>query len=140
MNTRLADRRIATFNQVRAQAFLLDLQDIPSLEAHLDAGRVAALMRYDAEHGTAYVESLRAYLEAMGDVNVAAKRVHVHRNTLRYRLGKLCELVELDLEDPAERLVCELQLWFLSGRQGSTALAARPSRAEEHDRQRTPLT
>ena len=117
LNTRLADRRIALFNQVRAQAFLLDLQEMRSLEAHLEGSRIAGLIRYDAEHGTPYVETLRAYLEALGDVNLAAKRVHVHRNTLRYRLRKLCELVELDLEEPAERLVCELQLWLLSGRQ-----------------------
>ena len=40
----------------------------------------------------------------------AAKRVFVHPNTFRYRLRRLTEISGLDLDDPLERLVAELQL------------------------------
>jgi DNA-binding PucR family transcriptional regulator len=76
-------------------------------------GKVAALMALDRDQGTAYIETLRAYLDTLGDVVAAAKHVHVHRNTLRYRLRRLSELVGLDLDDPTERLVAELHLRLL---------------------------
>ena len=109
----LAGRRVATIDQVRAHAFLLELQETPALRPHLQHGKVAALVRYDAENGTAYIETLRAYLDALGDVVIASKHVHVHRNTLRYRLRRLCELVDLDVTDPTDRLVAELHLRLL---------------------------
>jgi DNA-binding PucR family transcriptional regulator len=104
---------VATITQVRAHAFLLELSEIPSVQPHLARGKVAALLAHDAENGTAYAETLRAYLDALGDVVVAAKQVHVHRNTLRYRLKRLCELVDLDLDDPTERLVAQFHLSLL---------------------------
>ena len=109
----LAGRRTASIDQVRAHAFLLELAEVESLRPHLQHGKVAALARYDAESGTAYVETLRAFLDALGDMTLASKQVHVHRNTFRYRMQRLCELVSLDLEDPVERLVAELQLRLL---------------------------
>jgi DNA-binding PucR family transcriptional regulator len=43
----------------------------------------------------------------------AAARVNVHPNTFRYRLRRITELFDLDLSDPDERLVAELQLRFV---------------------------
>lgn len=40
----------------------------------------------------------------------AAQRLFVHRNTMHYRLRKIQDLCGLDLADPDERLVAELQL------------------------------
>jgi hypothetical protein len=113
IESQLAGRQVATIDQLRGHAFLLELQETAALQPHLQYGKVAALVRYDAENGTAYVESLRAYLDALGDVVIASKRIHVHRNTLRYRLRRLCELVDLDVTDPTDRLVAELQLRLL---------------------------
>jgi PucR C-terminal helix-turn-helix domain/GGDEF-like domain len=113
IESQLTGRQVATIDQLRGHAFLLELQETAALQPHLQYGKVAALVRYDAENGTAYVESLRAYLDALGDVVIASKRIHVHRNTLRYRLRRLCELVDLDVTDPTDRLVAELQLRLL---------------------------
>lgn len=57
-----------------------------------------------------HLESLRVYLAEHGDVARAAERLDVHPNTLRYRLRRLAETLGIDLRDPDERLVCELQL------------------------------
>jgi len=56
------------------------------------------------------VATLRAYLDAFGDITEAARRVSVHPNTFRYRIRRLVELFEVDLANPEERLVIELQL------------------------------
>lgn len=66
-------------------------------------GPVGDLRRHDAEHATHYLETLRAWLEAQGDLADAAGRLAVHQNTIRYRLRKMTELTDLDLEDPVKR-------------------------------------
>jgi DNA-binding PucR family transcriptional regulator len=43
----------------------------------------------------------------------AAALVSVHPNPFRYRLRRITEIFGLDLADPDERLVAELQLRFL---------------------------
>ena len=56
------------------------------------------------------METLDAYFRAFGYVPAAAKQVFVHPNTFRYRLRRLTEISGLDLDNPLERLVAELQL------------------------------
>jgi hypothetical protein len=73
-------------------------------------GPIARLISYDAENGTELTGSLRAYLEAFGDVGHAAAAVHVHSNTFRYRLRRISEVSGLDLEDSRARLAALVQL------------------------------
>lgn len=113
LRTSLRDRRIADFDDVRPHAFLLELHNLASVREHVEHGTVAALRAHDAAHNSQYLETLRAYLECLGDVALASQLVHVHPNTLRYRLRRLCELFDLDLDDPVERLVAELHLRLL---------------------------
>jgi DNA-binding PucR family transcriptional regulator len=68
------------------------------------------VLAHDAEHKGSYASTLRAYLDCFGDVPRAAERISVHPNTFRYRMRRLVELFELDLEDADERVVLELQL------------------------------
>jgi hypothetical protein len=73
-------------------------------------GPVEDLRRYDAEHGTQYVVTLRAWLEGQGDLAEAGARLAVHPNTIRYRMRKMAEITALDLEDPSKRLAMLIDL------------------------------
>ena len=73
-------------------------------------GRFARLSASDREHGTDYIATLRAYLDAMGDVAAAAARLGVHTNTVRYRLPRLEAAAGMSLADPDARLELCLQL------------------------------
>ena len=55
-------------------------------------------------------QTLVSWLEADGDVRVAAEQLHLHPNTLRYRLRRAAEVTGIDLEDPLQRLVTHLAL------------------------------
>lgn len=46
-------------------------------------------------------ESLRVYFEQHQNINAAAELLHVHHNSLRYRLAKTEELLKVSLRDPA---------------------------------------
>lgn len=73
-------------------------------------GPVAELRRHDAEHGTAFVATLRAWLEAQGDLAVAGDRLGVHGNTVRNRLRKMSEVTSLDLDDAGKRVAMMIDL------------------------------
>ncbi len=107
--------RWATLDDVRAKVVLRRLGDLAAREEYLHEGPLQVLVEHDAAKETSYVETLRAHLDAFGDIAAAARRMNVHANTFRYRLRRLEELSGLDLADPDERLVTELQLRFLDG-------------------------
>ena len=101
---------VATIDDVRSRVVLHAMQDLATRQPELQEGKVATLVRHDAEGQTEYVVTLRAYLDHFGDIPAAAAHLHVHPNTFRYRLRRLVEVSGLDLADPVERLVAHLQL------------------------------
>lgn len=73
-------------------------------------GPVAELRAHDQAHGTRYAATLRAWLEAQGDLAEAGRALGVHENTVRYRLRKMIELTQLDLADARKRLAMMIEL------------------------------
>jgi hypothetical protein len=73
-------------------------------------GPVVRLRSHDTEHATDYARTLATWLDHPGDPRAAAARLHVHPNTLRYRMRRLTEVVDVHLEDPETRLALRLQL------------------------------
>jgi hypothetical protein len=104
---------VASIDSVRPQVVLRRLVALARTDPFLTSGRVTALAEQDAARGTAWVATLQAYFDAFGDMGAAAARVNVHPNTFRYRLRRITEVFGLDLDDPDERLVAELQLRML---------------------------
>jgi hypothetical protein len=77
---------------------LSDVDDITRIQAH------------DAEQQTDYLDTLRAYLASNGNISTMASLLHVHNNTVRYRVSRLAKDFNLDLEDPQKRLWLWLRL------------------------------
>jgi len=61
------------------------------------------LVEHDRARNGSLVATLRAYLET-GEQQEAAKRLRVHPNTLRYRLDRIREIGNFDLEEAETRL------------------------------------
>ncbi len=55
-------------------------------------------------------ETLGAYLDGFGDIAAVALRLHVHPNTVRYRIRRIEKLLSTSLTDPDDRLVLALGL------------------------------
>ena len=62
------------------------------------------LIAHDAEHSKTYMQTLRAFIDASGNVAAVATRLNLHTNTVRYRVRRLGEISGLDLDDPEHRL------------------------------------
>ncbi|BBX28829.1 PucR family transcriptional regulator [Mycolicibacterium alvei] len=73
-------------------------------------GPVAELRAHDQASGTHYAVTLRAWLEAQGDLAGAGRTLGVHENTVRYRMRKMAELTQLDLTDARKRLAMMIEL------------------------------
>ncbi|MBO1766763.1 PucR family transcriptional regulator [Allobranchiibius sp. GilTou38] len=103
-------QRVARLSDVYITSLVFELRD--SIAARGDAltGPVARLMAYDDAHDTNLVDTLRAWLDAFGDVGAASSTLFVHPNTFRYRLRRLSEVGQLDLDDPDARFAALLQL------------------------------
>lgn len=96
----------AALVRVLEPAVIADLESVTPLRR---------LQEQDAAQGTDYVLTLRAWLEHQGNIRGAAEQLHVHTNTLRYRLTKIEQAAGIDLGDPDVRLVLALQLKAVSG-------------------------
>ncbi|MGV9364111.1 PucR family transcriptional regulator [Amycolatopsis sp. NPDC003731] len=68
------------------------------------------LLAYDAEQHTDLVHTVRVFLECSGSPTRAAKALHVHVNTLRYRIGRAGELLGADLTEFTDQLDVYLAL------------------------------
>ena len=73
-----------------------------------------ALELYDAEYQTELRATLSEYLNCERNQAEAAKALHIHPNTVRYRLGRIREVAGLTLEDGEELKYLRLSDW-LSG-------------------------
>ena len=71
---------------------------------------VEPLERYDSAHTSKLRHTLEVYYEAGRTLEEAARRLHVHVSTLRYRLKKAAELLDVDLKDGSAALDLEVAL------------------------------
>ncbi|WP_290049917.1 PucR family transcriptional regulator [Amycolatopsis solani] len=80
------------------------------LRAALRRRVLGPLLAYDAEQHTDLVHTVRVFLECSGSPTRAAKALHVHVNTLRYRIGRAGELLGADLTEFTDQLDVYLAL------------------------------
>ncbi|MDH2425587.1 helix-turn-helix domain-containing protein [Sphaerisporangium sp. TRM90804] len=108
--------RVAQLDDVQTLALLLELRDLAASRDERPGGAIARLMEYDERNNAGLIESLEAWLDALGDVGKAAGNLFIHPNTLRYRLKRVAEVGEIDLTDPEQRFAAMLQLRILAPR------------------------
>ncbi|GAA2348653.1 PucR family transcriptional regulator [Saccharopolyspora halophila] len=73
-------------------------------------GPLPRLREHDRAQGTDYLATLHAWLRHPGDPRRAGRELRVHPNTFRYRMKRIGQLVEIDLDDPDVRSALLMQL------------------------------
>ena len=80
-----AGARTASYDEVQSRVALRELARNVEGGEHLGRGPIPRLLTSTARADVALVATVRAYLDAGGDVGRAASALAVHRNTVRYR-------------------------------------------------------
>ena len=73
------------------------------------------LAKYDRLHHTEFFHTLHIYLKNERSLQATAKELKLHRNSLSYRLNRIAELIEADLEDALTRLYLLISFEIYSG-------------------------
>lgn len=99
----LSREPVVDYRDVEVQALL---RGTPAWRAYaLD--RLGGLVEERSSGGELF-ETLRAYLRCGRNAMAAAQNLHVHRNTLLYRLKRIEDVLRLDLSDPETLFQLEL--------------------------------
>ncbi len=98
--------RVTTLAEARTTVLLDEIVTLLAADERLIDPRVRGLR--DSEPVLA--ETLRVYLDCFGDVAGAAGTLHVHPNTVRYRIRRIEQLLTTSLADPDVRLLLSLSL------------------------------
>ena len=93
-----------------AMPYLLqNLRNTP-MSIHLLHPAIIILKKYDEESETQLLETLRVYIRNCCRQSETAEQMHIHLNTLKYRLRRITEMTGIDFKDYDELLYIQLSL------------------------------
>lgn len=90
-------------------------QLLTTLGNNPEAGRfyrrtLGRLISHDDTKHAELVETLEAFFACHGNLSQTAHRLHIHRNTLTYRLEQIATITQLNLDDPDARFSLQFAL------------------------------
>lgn len=89
-------RNIYHYNEIGVYKLLLSVKDTDVLN-DLVLEHLGKLEEFDIKNGTDYVNTLRCYLMNNSSVQEVAKQTFVHRNTINYKIKKIKEILNCEL-------------------------------------------
>lgn len=101
--------RVVSLDTIGAYRLLLQVKRPRELHAFAES-TLGTVRAYDLKHDTKLGPTLHCYMAHRCSVSVTAKAMHVHPNTVGYRLRRVEELLEIDLSDPQAMLHLQLAL------------------------------
>lgn len=91
------------FDKLGVERILYSVTD-ELLMQQMGSQTLQPLLDYDAGHHADFVETLFCYLKNNGSVKAVADEMFIHKNTIVYRMSKIKELLQADLELGEERM------------------------------------
>jgi purine catabolism regulator len=103
------EHRVVSHRDLGSHALLLALLD-PEVLSGFREQVLGPVERWDLDHGTELLHTLRAFLTNGGRWRATATHLHIHHNTLRYRLRRVEQLTGRHLDEVADRLDLQIAL------------------------------
>lgn len=107
---RTPGQRVGSVNTLRTQMTLMRLVEILDSQFEPLPGTLQALSSLESDDREEALRTLDAFFTYPGNASEAARHLHVHPNTFRYRLAKVADILGIDLDDRDTRLVVEIDL------------------------------
>jgi purine catabolism regulator len=109
MGARLAEPHPLYFGDLSVYRLLFQLEHSPELESFCNE-ILGTLIEYDHAQKVNLVETLTAYFAHHENLTQTARTLHLHRNSLLYRIARIQEITHWDLANPETRLAVQLAL------------------------------
>jgi PucR family transcriptional regulator, purine catabolism regulatory protein len=106
---RAPGHRVVGHRDLGSHALLLALLD-PEVLSGFREQVLGPVERWDLDHGAELLQTLRAFLMNGGRWRATAAHLHIHHNTLRYRLRRVELLTGRQLDEVADRLDVQIAL------------------------------
>lgn len=100
---------VTYFGELGIYRLLFHLHDAEDVHAFYEE-TLGPLLEYDRRTDNDLVVTLETYFACNGNLSEAARRLHLHRNSLLYRLERIQEVLQADLEDADMRLSLQVAL------------------------------
>ncbi len=104
-----AKQPITYFGELGIYRLLFHLRAYEDVRAFYDEV-LGPLIEYDSRTDNELVQTLETYFACNGNLSEAARHLHLHRNSLLYRLERIQEVLHADLEDADTRLSLQVAL------------------------------
>lgn len=90
------------------------IQEMRALDDTLDLTHPALslLAKYDEHHDTELSATLERYLNNERNMVMTAEQLCIHRNSMKYRMRRIRDLIDINLDDPRERLYLLLSYYL----------------------------
>jgi len=103
---------VFAFEDLGIHRLLLQVPDLNELRSFADEV-MGPLAAHERQHRSGYLKTLAVYLRENGSLQRAARRLHVHPNTVTYRLNRVESITALDLDRYQDRLIAQVALEIL---------------------------
>jgi len=102
-------RSFTAFSDLGVYRLLLELRGSSELRSFYHQ-TLGALVEHDRASGGELLHTLEGYFSALGNLHQAAESLHIHRNTLIYRLRRITEISGLSLKRAEDVLALQIAL------------------------------
>jgi DNA-binding PucR family transcriptional regulator len=99
--------QVTAFDELGVYRLLSGGADVDSIDWFI-RDWLGPLLDYDKAKNSELVRTLSAYLECGGNYDATARRMSLHRSTLRYRLQRIRTVSGRELSDPDTRFNLQL--------------------------------
>jgi sugar diacid utilization regulator len=98
---------VAAHDVVGVQRMLMEWYASDTARASV-RDQLAPLEKLGQARGDTAIRTLAAYLDEQGSILKTAQRLHLHRNAVANRIRGITELLDVDFDDPDQRLALQL--------------------------------
>jgi PucR family transcriptional regulator, purine catabolism regulatory protein len=98
------NNQVFDYEEIEMYQLLIDASEYVEMETFVEK-KIGKLFKYDQEHSTDLVTTFYYYLSSGGSLMETAKQLYIHRNTVKYRMDKIRELADFDIENFRERFI-----------------------------------
>ena len=106
------DSKCISFDEMGFYKMLFSSEDQKILREYTTC--LEPILSYDRKHNSELVKTLAVYLKSGRSIQRVASELSCHRNTINYRMGRIEELLYLDINDYENAFILELAFRVLN--------------------------